>query len=176
MHSQRERVWAFPLESRRTAKRRLNHLYRLVLLVFVFLQAKNLGFFFHTCSTLGPSPGVHTHPSAKMDLEVKASGRSKTLYGLELSPDFWHQGALVCLPYPLLKQGFFFFFSPLFIFAIIIPLRCLQEACTHSLMTIYPVSIVTFISESKQEAGCKFLNWSPPISSLRKFKEETGWL
>ena len=77
-----------PLSDQRTAKRRLSHLYRSVLLVFVFLQANYLGFFFHTCSTLGPSPGVHTHPSAKMDLEVKASGRSKTLYGLELSPDF----------------------------------------------------------------------------------------
>ena len=66
-------------------------------------------------------------------------------------------------------------FSPLFIFAIIIPLRCLQETCKHSLMAIYPVSVVTSISESKQGAGCKFLNWSPPISScLRKYKEETG--
>ena len=65
-------------------------------------------------------------------------------------------------------------FFPLSIFAIIIPLRCLQEACKHPLMAIYPVSVVASISESKQEAGCKFLSWSPPISCLRKFKEETG--
>ena len=27
-------------------------------------------------------------------------------------------------------------------------------------MTIYPVSVVTFISEGKQEADCTCLNWS----------------
>ena len=32
---------------------------------------------------------VCTHTLAKMDLEVKASGRSKAHYGLELSSDFW---------------------------------------------------------------------------------------
>ena len=36
----------------------------------------------------GPTPGVHTHPSAQMDLEVKASGRSKSHYGLELPSYF----------------------------------------------------------------------------------------
>ena len=49
-------------------------------------------------------------------------------------------------------------FLPLFVLAMIIPLRCLQET-----KTIYPVSVVTSILESKQEAGCKFLSWSPPI-------------
>ena len=154
MHSQRERVWAFPLVSRRTAKRRLNHLYRLVLLVFVFLQANNLGFFFHTCSTLGPSPGVHTHPSAKMDLEVKASGRSKTLYGLELSPDFWHQGALVCLPYPLLKQGFFFFFTPsLYI-------------CHNYSLEMFAGGLYTFFNDYLPCFYCYFHFW----------KQTRGWL
>ena len=33
--------------------------------------------------------GVHTHLSTRRDLDTKASGRSKTLYGLALSPDFW---------------------------------------------------------------------------------------
>ena len=37
---------------------------------------------------LGPSTGVHMHPSAKMDLKVKASGKSKIHYGLALSLDF----------------------------------------------------------------------------------------
>ena len=36
----------------------------------------------------GPSPGVLGHTIAKMDLEVKNSGRSKTHYGLGLSSDF----------------------------------------------------------------------------------------
>ena len=30
-------------------------------------------------------------------------------------------------------------------------------------MTIYPVSVVTFILEGKQEADCTCLNWSPHI-------------
>ena len=37
-------------------------------------------------------------------------------------------------------------------------------------LAIYAVSVVTSILEGKQEAGCKFLNWSPPISCLRKCK------
>ena len=36
----------------------------------------------------GSSPGVLGHTIAKMDLEVKNSGRSKTHYGLGLSSDF----------------------------------------------------------------------------------------
>ena len=36
----------------------------------------------------GTLPWVCPHPSAKMDLKVKASGRSKTRYGLELLLDF----------------------------------------------------------------------------------------
>lgn len=35
------------------------------------------------------------HPSAKMELEVKASGMSKTHCGLELSPDFDPLGAFL---------------------------------------------------------------------------------
>ena len=31
----------------------------------------------------------------------------------------------------------------------------------------YPVSVVISISESKQEAGCEYLGWSPSISCLR---------
>ena len=56
----------------------------------------------------------------------------------------------VGLPYFLLRQGFFL----LFVFAMIIPLRCLQEVKTGYL----PVSVVTSISESKQGAGYKFLS------------------
>ena len=55
----------------------------------------------------GPTPGVHTHPSAKTDLKVKASGRSKSHYGLELSSDFWLQGAFlhVCAVSLALKEN-----------------------------------------------------------------------
>ena len=66
----------------------------------------------------GPSPGVRTHTLGKTDLKVKASGRRKTHYGLELSLDFWPQGAFLVLSLVpkiqgeqrslnlLLKQGF----------------------------------------------------------------------
>ena len=40
---------------------------------------------------------VRLHPSTKMDVEVKASGRSKTRYGLESFLDFDPQGAFLCL-------------------------------------------------------------------------------
>lgn len=54
----------------------------------------------------GPTRGVHTHPSAKMDLEVKASGKSKRHYGGELSSDFRLQGAFlhVCAVSLVLKE------------------------------------------------------------------------
>ena len=55
--------------------------------VFVFLQANYLVSFPHLTYP-GTYPWVHTHPSAKMDLEVKISGRSKTHYGLALSFEF----------------------------------------------------------------------------------------
>ena len=40
---------------------------------------------------------VHTHPSAKMDLKVKASGRSKSHYDLVLFLDFGPQGAFLSM-------------------------------------------------------------------------------
>ena len=57
---------------------------------------------------------------------------------------------------PLLKQGF----APL----------CPCHNCYLKLFTrgkklaVYPVSVVTSVSEGKQEADCKCLNWSPPMS------------
>ena len=117
-----------------------------------------------------------------MDLKVKASGRSKTHYGLESSSDFRLQGAFLLhtyvLPYPLLRQGF-----ASFVLAKIIPLRCLQETKTGYL----PVSVVTSTSkrkwgwlyisqleptyvasgsEKKRPADCEFPTWSPSISYL----------
>ena len=40
---------------------------------------------------------MHTHPSVKMDLQVKVSERSKTHYGLKLSLDFCPQGVFLCI-------------------------------------------------------------------------------
>ena len=47
--------------------------------VFVLLQDNYLFFFFPALDLLWDAP---------LDIEVKASGRNKTHYGLELSPDF----------------------------------------------------------------------------------------
>ena len=95
MQTRRKRAWVSPLVRRSAMKRRLGHLYRSVPSGLCLPSGQLPGFFFHTWATLGPSSGMQTHPSAKMDLEVKASGRSKTHYGLELSPDFWLQGAFL---------------------------------------------------------------------------------
>ena len=49
---------------------------------------------------------VLMHPSAKMDLEVKASGRSKTHYGLALSRVLTHKKPFcVCVVSPLLQKS-----------------------------------------------------------------------
>ena len=120
------------------------HLHRSVLPGLCLPSGQIRGFFFQTWLTLGPFSGVHTHPSAKMDLKVKASGRSKTHYGLELSPGFWPQEYFRAFVVSLLSfthTGFL----PFFVIAMIIPLRCLQA----QRLAIYPASVFTSISESK---------------------------
>ena len=47
-------------------------------------------FLFPHLTSPGTLPWVHTHPSAKMDLEAKASGRSKTPWPGTLSPPLTH--------------------------------------------------------------------------------------
>ena len=120
---------------------------------------------------------MHTHPSAKMNLEVKAFGRSKIHYGLKLSSDFWPQGVFLCMCSIslILKMGRWRSLNPLLrrvfpsILAMIISLRRLQETKTGHLPSL-SVSVVTSILEGKQEADCKLQNWSPPISCLRNCK------
>ena len=54
----------------------------------------------------GTLPWVHTHPSAKMDLKVKASGRSKTHYGLALSRVLTHRKPFcACVVSPLFQKS-----------------------------------------------------------------------
>ena len=84
MHTQRERVWVSSLERRNSVKR----LYSSVL-PGLFPFRPIMWFLFPHLTYLGTLPWVHRHPSVKMDLEVKASGRSKTHYGLVLSSAFW---------------------------------------------------------------------------------------
>ena len=61
------------------------------------------------------------------------------------------------LPNPSLRQGF----------ASLCPYR-------RQRLATYSVSIVTSISKSKQGAGCKFLNWNPPM--LPQEMQSGGWL
>ena len=117
----------------------------------------------------GPSPGVRTHTLGKTDLKVKASGRSKTHYGLELSLDFWPQGAfLVYHLSPKYRRGrdLLIFYSnrvlTFFVLAILLPWLLLW------------LLLLPFWRANK-EADCKFLNWSPPISCLREDKQETSF-
>ena len=57
----------------------------------------------------------------------------------------------------------------LFVLALTVILRCLQET-----KTVYPVSVVISILKCKQEADGKCVTWSPPISPLRKSKQESN--
>ena len=118
-----------------TVKRLLSYLYRSVLPGLCLPSGQLSGFF---------SPGilfwVCTNSSAKMDLQVKASGRSKTPDGLALSLDFLPTGNLsarvLCLPCP--KRGRsgepLILYSnrvlPLFVLAMTTTLMCLQETNT----------------------------------------------
>ena len=76
---------------------------------------------------------VCTHTLAKMDLEVKASGRSKAHYGLELSSDFWPKEPFcACVVFSLILHSDRVL--PLLVLAKIIPWRCLQETKTGYLL------------------------------------------
>ena len=126
MHTQRERLWAAPLVRRSAVKRGKS---------FTQVSSSGLclpwgqlsGFFFYTWLTWDP-PMRCTHPSAKMDLKVQASGRSKTHYGLASSPFYSKELFCTCVVSPLSFTQTWFL--PLFILAMIIPLRSLQETNT----------------------------------------------
>ena len=96
------------------------HLHRSVLPGLCLPSGLMPGFFFQTWPSQGPLSGMHTHSSAKMDLKVKASGRSKTHYGLELSPDFWPQDYFQVFVISLLSFTQTLFL-PLLVLAMIIP-------------------------------------------------------
>ena len=103
-----EKGYGRPLVRRSTITTgRLSHLYTgQFFWVFVFLPAKILVSFF-TSDLSWDSPLVCTHPSAEMDLQVEAPGRSKAHYGLAFSWDFSPtrscSGHVQCFPCP--KRG-----------------------------------------------------------------------
>ena len=77
-------------------------------------------------------------------------------------PVFWLQGTFL----PMCSISFILYseFSLLLVLAMIIPWGVYKRQG----LAIYPVSVVTSISKSKQGADCKFLYWSPPISGNAK--------
>ena len=117
-----------PPVRRSTVKRGSSHLHRSVLPGLCLPWGQLSGFFFHTWLTLGPSHEVRTHPSAKMDLKMKASGRSKTHFGFASSPFYSKELFCTCVVSPLSFTQTWIL--PLFVLAMIIPLRCLQETNT----------------------------------------------
>ena len=133
---------------RSTVKRQLSHSYRSVLSRPCLPSGQSSSFFFHTWPTLGPSPGGHTHPSAKMGLKVKSSGRSKIHYGLALSPHFWLTGSLSvqvqCLLCPK-KEGsgdpliLSNRFLALFVLSMTIALRCFSSVQSLSRVGLFAI-------------------------------------
>ena len=88
MHTQRERVWASPQVKRSAVKKRLSHLCKVSSSGSLGSFRPIIWFLFPHLTYPGTLPLLHMHLSARMDLEVKASGRSKAHYGLVLSLDF----------------------------------------------------------------------------------------
>jgi len=122
-------------------KRQLSQLHRSVLLGLC-LPLANYLVPFSTPNLPWTLPWVCMLPSAKMDLEVKASGRYKTHYGLELSLILTHKEPFcACVVSPLSYKRWgrgsrdpLILYSnkvlPLFVFLMTITLQCLQEINT----------------------------------------------
>ena len=147
MHTQRERVWVSPLVRRTAVKRWWSHLCKSVLQGLCLPFASYLVSFPTRGLPWDPPLGAHA-PLNQDRSQVKASRRSKTHYGLLLSPEFWptrssfaHLEYLPCPrnggrrnPVILYSDRVF----PLFVLALIITLtiaipifsRCLQETKT----------------------------------------------
>ena len=102
-----------------------------------------------------------------MGLDANASGKSKTHYGLALSCHLTlKEPFCTCVMSPLSQENavssdLWIIYSnkilPLLVLVMTIILRHPQETN----LAIYPVSVVNFIWESKQEVDCKSLTWKP---------------
>ena len=168
-HTQRERVWVSSLVRRNAVKR----LYSSVL-GLCFHSGQLCDFFFLTWPTLRLSPGRTGTPQPRWILKWWLLRGARLImawcYPLPFGPQrtFLHICCVSLVPKewggrslnPLLKQGF----APL--------CPChdyyLQVLTREKHWLIYPVYAVTCVSEGKQKSDWKCLNWSPPISCLRK--------
>ena len=153
------------LVRRSTIKRWLSHLHRPV---FLGLCLPKFLVSFFTSDLSWDSPLVCTHPSGKMDLEVEASGRLTMAWHCRLTFD--PQGAFLAWSCSKRGWGEGRSLNPLFKQDFVPLCTChdYQSVYKRQTLAIYPLSVVTFISEGKQEADCKCLNWSPLISCLKK--------
>ena len=143
-------------------------LYKAVLLGLCLPSGQLSGFIPPSWPTLGHCPGCAHTPLPRGVSEWRLL-EEQPHYGLELSSDFWLQGAflhLCSITLIFYSEGFFLLSLALFPWGV----------HKRQWLVIYPVSVVTSISKSKWGAGCKFPSWSPPISCLRKCKEEADWL
>ena len=130
------------------------------------------GFFSHTWPTLGPTPGCTLTPQPRWILKWKFLGGARLLMAWHYLLSFEPQEAFLCMcsvslvpkewgaeiPESFTHTGF----CPLSVLTLTIIVRCLQETNNG-----YLLSVVTSISEGNQEADCKYLDWSPPLSSQK---------
>ena len=123
--------------------------------VFVFLQASYLVSFPTPDLPWEPPLGAHL-PLSQDGSQSEASWEEQDSYGLAFSLEFWPKKPFcACAVSPLSQKSEFFNHTglcPLFILAVTITLRCLQETNTG-----YLLSVVISISEGKQEADWKYL-------------------
>ena len=154
------------LVRRSSVKRWLSHLYRAVLC----LSLANYLFSFSTPDlSWDPPLGVHTPLSQDgSQSEGFQEEQNSSWPGIILTHK---EPFCTCAVAPLSQGGDWRSLNPLLKqgFAPLCPYHGYNlKIFTRQTLAIYPLSVVTSISESKQKADCKFLNWSPSIACLRK--------
>ena len=161
-----------PPPMRRSAvKKHLHHLYRSVLLGLCLSSGQLSSLFFHTWPALGPSPRVCAcilQPRWILKWRLLGEARLIMTWNYPLTFDSKEPfcTCVVCLPCLLLRR----------VFASVL-------ACHNYSLEVLPrdkdwlfTPFLLSLPRANGGAGCKFLSWSPPISCLRKYKEETSWL
>ena len=176
MHTWREGVWAPPLARRSTIKRWLSHLYRAVVLGFCLPFSQLSGFFFHTWPALRLSPGCATF--SKMDSSTGAYGMALASHIIGWCPLLFTPKECFCTcEMSAFPQGWKIHDVLIFTQAAFSPsvspmtiiLKCPQETKPGYLPHFY-----CYFFFKVQIVGCKHLTWSPPISCLRKCKQEAS--
>ena len=175
MQSWRERVWMSPPVSRSTVKSRSSHSYEAVLLDFAFLQAYHL-VSFSTPDLPGTLPCIHTHiPQPRWISKWRFPWGARLIMVWHSPLTFDPQGALLRMSGVSLVPKDVGVEIPLsstqtrFCPSLSLPWRLHLGIYKRQTLAIYAVSIVLFISESKQEADSKCLNCSWPIPCHRGY-------